>query len=249
MQPPAWGRRYRRFVIVMLRTALRPLEVLMAPSFFGLLRDHSLLDVSRGLSLDMLRTTHEMFRIVVQAIREEANPPVQGKLRLLDQQVNKGQQEVRRKVFEALSLSQGKNLGDGLRLLNIVIDLERIGDYTKNVAELDAMFPRSLEFGEYTAVVEEVLDATARMFEITHAVVEHGKREDAEQGLALYQRVALICDSHIEKAILYKVDEDTVPRDLVGLVLLMRYMKRVAAHLKNVCSTEVNPFHRIGFRT
>jgi hypothetical protein len=31
-------------------------------------------------------------------------------------------------------------------------------------------------------------------------------------------------------------------------VLLLRYMKRVAAHLKNVCSAEVNPFHRIGYR-
>ena len=33
-----------------------------------------------------------------------------------------------------------------------------------------------------------------------------------------------------------------------GKVLMLRYLKRVAAHLRNVCSAEVNPFHRIGYR-
>jgi hypothetical protein len=28
----------------------------------------------------------------------------------------------------------------------------------------------------------------------------------------------------------------------------MRYLKRVSAHLKNVASSVVNPYHRIGFR-
>ncbi len=221
----------------------------MAPGFFSLLKDHSLLDVSRGQALEMLRTTNEMFHIVVRAIQEDANPPVKDKLRLLDQQVNSGQQDVRQKVFEALLLSQGKNLHEGLKLLTIVIDLERIGDYTKNVAELDAMFPRSLAFGEYNTVVQEVIDQTGRMFRLTHDVIDGGEQEVAEKGLALYQRIALLCNQHIEHAITFDAESDSVPRDLVGLVLLLRYMKRVAAHLKNVCSAEANPFHRIGFRS
>ena len=220
----------------------------MATGFFGLLKDPSLVEASRQRALEMLRTTHEMFRIVVQALQEDANPPVQDKLRMLDQQVNHGQQEVRQKVFEALSLSQGKDLLAGLRLLNIVIDLERIGDYTKNLAELDALFPRSLDFGEYAPVVQEVIDKTGQLFTITHGVIERGVADDAQRGLAIYQRVSLLCDSHIRLALQYDTANDSVPRDLVALVLLLRYMKRVAAHLKNVCSAEVNPFHRIGYR-
>ena len=220
----------------------------MATGFFGLLKDPSLVNASRQRALEMLRTTHEMFRIVVQALQEDANPPVQDKLRLLDQQVNQGQQEVRQKVFEALSLSQHKDLLAGLRLLNIVIDLERIGDYTKNLAELDALFPRELNFGEYASVVQEVIDKTGQLFTLTHTVIERGVVDDAQRGLAIYQRVSLLCDSHIRMALQYDTEHDSVPRDLVALVLLLRYMKRVAAHLKNVCSAEVNPFHRIGYR-
>jgi len=220
----------------------------MAPGFFGLLKEPSLVDASRARALEMLRTTQEMFRIAVVALRQDANPPVQDKLRLLDQQVNQGQQDVRRKVFEALSLSQGKDLVAGLRLLNIVIDLERIGDYTKNLAELDEMFPRSLDFGEYTAVVEEVIEGTGRLFTITHDVILGGERELAEKGLSVYQRISVQCDSHIRLAMRYESDDGMVPRDLIALVLLLRFIKRVAAHLKNVCSTEVSPFDRMGRR-
>ena len=59
----------------------------MATGFFGLLKDPSLVEASRQRALEMLRTTHEMFRIVVQALQEDANPPVQDKLRMLDQVV------------------------------------------------------------------------------------------------------------------------------------------------------------------
>ncbi|MFH1465137.1 MAG: PhoU domain-containing protein [Pseudomonadota bacterium] len=220
----------------------------MSSSFFGLLKDHSLLEASQRQALEMLRTTHEMFRIAVRALMEESSPPVKDKLRLLDQQVNQGQQEVRRKVFEALALSQGKNLLTGLRLLNIVIDLERIGDYTKNMAELDAMFPKSLSFHEYTEIVDDILAKTGQLFDVTHRVIETGERAEAERGLALYQQVAALCDRKLEKLVAADTGEDTVPRWQMALVLLLRYDKRVAAHLKNVCSAEINPFHRIGFR-
>jgi hypothetical protein len=34
----------------------------------------------------------------------------------------------------------------------------------------------------------------------------------------------------------------------VTTVLYLRYLKRVSAHLKNIASSVVNPFDRIGFR-
>jgi hypothetical protein len=32
------------------------------------------------------------------------------------------------------------------------------------------------------------------------------------------------------------------------VALYLRYLKRVSAHLKNVATSVVNPYHRIGFR-
>jgi hypothetical protein len=42
--------------------------------------------------------------------------------------------------------------------------------------------------------------------------------------------------------------DDTIQRRILGLVMLLRYLKRIAAHLKNICTAISNPFPKIGFR-
>ena len=38
------------------------------------------------------------------------------------------------------------------------------------------------------------------------------------------------------------------PTDAICLALYIRYLKRICAHLRNIASSIVNPFHRIGYR-
>jgi hypothetical protein len=57
-----------------------------------------------------------------------------------------------------------------------------------------------------------------------------------------------------------KIVDGTIPRlqdsqvlkgrsgHAVTVALYMRYLKRVSAHIKNVATSVVNPYHRIGFR-
>ena len=52
----------------------------------------------------------------------------------------------------------------------------------------------------------------------------------------------------MERLVAQDEEADSVQRSAICLVILMRYIKRVASHLKNVCSAVVNPFHQIGFR-
>jgi phosphate uptake regulator len=48
---------------------------------------------------------------------------------------------VRRKVLRYLAIAGTVDLVPGLVLTGIVIDIERIGDYTKNIAELATTYP------------------------------------------------------------------------------------------------------------
>ena len=41
---------------------------------------------------------------------------------------------------------------------------------------------------------------------------------------------------------------ETIEKSMLGLALLLRYVKRVAAHLKNICTAISNPFPAIGYR-
>ena len=53
-----------------------------------------------------------------------------------DIEVNKYTREVRRNVLSHLTVAGTDDLYSGLLLVSIIIDVERIGDYTKNIVEM-----------------------------------------------------------------------------------------------------------------
>lgn len=44
------------------------------------------------------------------------------------------------------------------------------------------------------------------------------------------------------------MDDDLTPKKAILATLLLRYIKRIASHLKNVASSVVNPFARLGYK-
>ena len=42
--------------------------------------------------------------------------------------------------------------------------------------------------------------------------------------------------------------DEKVEKWVLGMAFLLRYLKRTAAHLKNICTAISNPFPEIGFK-
>ena len=61
-----------------------------------------------------------------------------------------------RKVMTHLSMGHTADISSGLALVSIVIDIERIGDYTKNIYDLAVNHPKRLEVGEYETALQEI---------------------------------------------------------------------------------------------
>jgi hypothetical protein len=59
--------------------------------------------------------------------------------------------------------------------------------------------------------------------------------------------VSEVCDQIVDDVVRGKTDT-LRPGDAAALALYTRYLKRISAHLKNVLSSVVNPFHRIGYK-
>jgi phosphate uptake regulator len=199
--------------------------------------------------LTMLVTDREMLLIVTEAMKQETDIKVREKVAAMDKQINAQQQEVRKKVFEHLVLSQGKDMLQGLQMLMIVIDLERIGDYGKNIAEVVDMVPSRLNFHQYEGRYNEVVAGTLEMFDLTLIALRDGNEAKAQEATQRYRSISQTCDGTLEEIVSAGgVPGDCIEQWKLGLVLILRYLKRVSAHLKNVCSSMVNPFHRIGYR-
>jgi phosphate uptake regulator len=85
-------------------------------------------------ALLMLRTSHEMFDDAVRALHGEG--AMEMDIYERDRQLNKYERSVRRKIVTHMSVNTKPDINLGLVLTAIVIDIERIGDYTKNIVEL-----------------------------------------------------------------------------------------------------------------
>ncbi len=209
----------------------------------------TLIEDARQEAVLMLTTDRRMFDLVLMAVREEVQEHLRSRIAAMDKEVNEKQREVRKKVFAHLSISRGKDLQQGLELITAVIDLERLGDYTKNIAELVEMAPGELRFGEHEEAFQKVEALSIGVFNLTTAAFVKQDLEAARQAMSSYDQLSMLCDTTLAKLVGDLKDQDSMAKNDVVLVLLLRYLKRVAAHLKNIASILVNPFHRIGYRS
>ena len=154
-----------------------------------------------------------------------------------DRDINAGERLVRRLVLQHLSLNPQQDLPTSLVLVSIVHDVERIGDYAKNLIELN-------HWGALDAdsACMEIQAAVAPLFD---QVLDALRREDADtarQVMRRHEEVKAMTDKALET--LMAADGDR--RQGVVDALALRFLRRTSAHLANVASGLVNPLDRVG---
>ncbi len=206
-----------------------------------------LVELAKNDTVEMLKIGWNMFIVVTESLVQNTTEKHYEDIKKTDKEINRLQRKVRRQVFEHLSISKGKDLFFSLILLNVVDDSERIGDYNKNIAEVVTLLPHKLELGNYQSSFDVIFKQTRDNFDKTiMAFIDDGE-ERAKEILRDYSFISDQCDDMIE-TILTDKSSKTVTKDILAFVLLMRFFKRVNAHLKNIASTVVNPFDRIGYK-
>jgi phosphate transport system protein len=196
-------------------------------------------------SVVMLRASHGMYDDAVAALRGQG--PMEVDIYERDRALNRYERSVRRKIVTHMSVSAKPDITLGLVLTAIVIDIERIGDYTKNIVELAAGLESPFDALELSDEVSRIERAIGAMFADATPALENSDQERARRIMETHAEVAKTVDGTIPR-----LQDSQVLKGRSGhavtVALYMRYLKRVSAHLKNVASSVVNPYHRIGFR-
>lgn len=206
----------------------------------------NLLQQALNQSYEMLNIAHEMFQKAVESLRQ-TDTDVDIETRKKDKILNKYEREVRRKVLTHLSVSGTSDLAAGLVLVTIIIDIERIGDYTKNIMDLASLHIPKLKNPEFENELKEVESAVDSLFIKTIECIRTSDEELAIQLLDENKSIGKQCEDIIQQLI--KDDKTSLPtNDAVSIALYFRYLKRINAHLKNITSSVVNPFDRIGYK-
>lgn len=209
-------------------------------------RDNSL---TRALndSNTMLEQTWKMFRESIRSLRESDTGELKINVYEMDQRVNTFIREVRRKVLTYLAVTGGMNIIPGLVLTSVVIDIERIGDYTKNITDLAESHPRRLAGGKFEEDFQNIEQTVSHIFEKLVPICKESDKTAAFELIKNNYGVLKKCDKIVE-TIIKEDDKELSQVDAASRALYARYLKRIAAHLMNIASSVVNPFEHIGFK-
>ena len=195
----------------------------------------------------MLEETHKMFTASVRSLRQSDTADVDVDVHAMDLKINSYEQDVRRKVLKHLVITGGTNIIPGLILTSIVIDIERIGDYTKNIKDLATGHPARLTCGRYD---DDITKIETGLDGIYAKVLPALKSSDARAARTLMESnwwMLKKCDE-IVRDLIGSPDPSLNANDAAATAIYTRYLKRIAAHLMNIASSIFNPFERIGFR-
>ncbi len=219
----------------------------MIKEILSIFKSNTLMDRAFQRSYDMLDMTYKMFRQAKQVLRETEHNRVDIDISDEDSEVNKYQREVRKDVFNHLVLTDGEQLTSGLILVSIVIDIERIGDYTKNIVEIAQNHSQRLHGGKFEDDLLKIEDSVDENFKRTIDVFKNSDEDAARELIKEFKWISKVSDEDL-MALIRETDPSITAGSAVALALYFRSLKRINAHLRNITSSVVNPFHRIGYK-
>ena len=163
-------------------------------------------------------------------------------LRSTDREVNQAEREIRRDLVVHASVFGSIEIPTVLLYMSIVKDIERVGDYAKNLIDLaldGVTLADAPDLPHWRALGEEV---SAFIAESTQTFQER----DTDRAHALLAQGDRLLDDFDDRvsALVKGVDHDPSP---VARALALRYLKRVIAHLVNVVTAVVMPLDRLDY--
>ena len=219
----------------------------MFKQIFELFKSDSLYEQALDECHEMLEIVREMFNESVNTLRFSDTADIPIDIFAMDKKINEFERDVRRKVMTHLAVSGNEDLGSGLILVSVVIDIERIGDYTKNIYDLALRHPKKLSGGEYDKVLTEIEKSTK---DFLNDAIDAFKSQDIDLARKLMQNYKTdisAVSSDIVEGIVSGKSNSFSSEEAGALCLYSRYLKRIAAHSRNLVSSIVNPFERIGY--
>ncbi len=220
----------------------------MLRELFALLKADDLLRQAWDDSRTMLQIGQEMTLEAVRVLRESDDMEVDRAIRAKDKTVNQYERDIRRMAMTHCTLRGASELPSSMALISIVIDIERIGDYSKNIMDLAVAHPERLSIPEFEDELQAIESSVKTRFRETIGLLETQDEAKAIELLSTYkEEISRACDGMVNNIVRGEVSSLAAP-DAAAAALYVRYLKRIGAHLKNVTTCIVNPLELIGFQ-
>ena len=190
----------------------------------------------------MIADARHTFDLAMNAVTGGAVETVADEVRRTDRQINVTEIEIRRELLVHISVHGTADAGEMLVFMNMIKDLERIGDYNKNILDValeGVSFSGAEDLERILGFRDELSSRIALMGEILDTRDEDRARAYIERGDQLRREFDGLVNELVHATAPALV---AVPR-----ALLYRFLKRVAAHCANVVTAVVMPVDRLDY--
>ncbi|NQT13848.1 MAG: hypothetical protein HQ582_13930 [Planctomycetes bacterium] len=159
-----------------------------------------------------------------------------------DKRINRAERQIRREIVVHASVHGAADFSACLVLMSVAKDAERVGDYGKNLFDLAEITPGAPE-GKHREALVELKDRISEMMANCREVFDSSEKEAAKRLIVEAKRAEDLCDEHVRNLVREGVPDPMAPAYVLGY----RYFKRVAAHVRNIASSVVQPVHKLDF--
>ena len=198
-----------------------------------------------NLFTEMLETTHEMNMTAGKLVFENDVPAdAVEKIYRSDIRVNQSERKLRKLAITHMAVGRDPaTIPHTLLLMSLIKDVERLGDYAKNLTELrdffDGPFPDSLE-GTELQLVRKTTDAA---FDAVRAVLDGADHNAAMDRIRQLKDAGRRCDNAIPAI----ARSAATTEQAVVLTATARHYKRIGGHLLNLFTSVVMPLHKVDY--
>jgi len=202
----------------------------------GILREHFAQEI-KELQDDLVNMTHAAEKMLQMAIEslKEGNVEKAREVIALDDVVDDYNFKIEARCLRLIALQQpvAKDLRIIAAILKIITDVERVGDYSIDIAKFSIrlaekpLFKPLVDIPKMAEVVIQMMEATIDAFlkrdlGIVQRVVESDAQVDA-----LYRSIHEEVVLHIER-------DPSVTRQAIWVLMIARYLERIGDHITNV---------------
>lgn len=175
---------------------------------------------------------------------ESSDPQDLIEIRRQDTKVNKLQRKIRKRVVTHLSASAHSTDFDYcLLLMSLVKDVERIGDYAKELAEVHEFAPASFGGEEVVQELQLIRAGVEAMMSDVQTVLNSNDHEQAVK-MIRHGRGLLDRGSGLLRTL---ATQQFDPATHTALVLGTQYYRRLCGHALNLLSSVVVPLHKLDY--
>ena len=159
-----------------------------------------------------------------------------------DAEINTAQRQVRKALVIHSAVAPGADAGQVLSYMSVVKDVERIGDYSKNIYDL-ARYGVDFSTAPDVDELTEYREAVAQLIADSAEVFESGDSAAAEKLIAKANDFLDDYDDHVKAA--YR--SDGLASEAVARALYYRFLKRITAHVMNFLTALALPVHHLDY--